>query len=108
MPKAGWELTTKVEPYSEPVKYYDQTLKEGVREIAWTGGKLPDDWYDEFVFRARLPKAESGTVIRFPIVQECEGATVRWIEVPTEGQDSHDLEEPAPEVTITPAASHHH
>ncbi|MBP0438037.1 DUF1775 domain-containing protein [Tianweitania sediminis] len=108
MPKAGWELSTKVESYSEPVRYYDQSLTEGVREIAWTGGKLPDDWYDEFVFRARLPKAEPGTVIRFPVVQDCEATTVRWIEVPAEGQDSHDLKEPAPEVTITPAAPHHH
>jgi uncharacterized protein YcnI len=108
MPKPGWELSTKVEPYSAPVKNYDQTLTAGVREISWTGGQLPDDWYDEFVFRARLLKAEPGFVLRFPVVQECGGVTVRWIEVPAEGQESYDLKEPAPEVTITPAASHHH
>ena len=108
MPKQGWKLETKVEPYDEPVKCFDQTLTEGVREISWTGGSLPDDWYDEFVFRARLPQAEPGSVIRFPVVQGCGEDVIRWIEVPAEGQDAHDLPEPAPAVTITPAASGHH
>lgn len=108
MPKQGWELETKIEPYDEPVTRLDQTLTEGVREIAWTGGSLPDAWYEEFVFRATLPDAEPGSVIRFPVVQGCGEQVIRWIEVPAEGQDAHDLPEPAPAVTITPATSHHH
>lgn len=108
MPKPGWDLETKVEPFDKPVEYFDQMLTEGVREISWTAGSLPDEWYDEFVFRARLPQAEPGSVIRFPVVQECGEQVTRWIEVPAEGQDAHDLQEPAPAVTITPAASRHH
>ena len=108
MPKQGWELETKIEPYDNPVEHFDQTLTEGVREIAWTGGSLPDDRYDEFVFRATLPDAEPGAVIRFPVVQGCGDEVIRWIEVPAEGQDAHDLPEPAPAVTITPAAANHH
>lgn len=102
MPKAGWELTTKVEPYAQPVKYYEDTLTEGVREIAWTGGKLPDAWYDEFVFRGRLPDEGAGTTIYFPVVQECEEGVHRWISIPAEGKTADDYEEPAPGVTLTP------
>jgi periplasmic copper chaperone A len=102
MPKPGWELSTKVEPYPQPVTYYEDTLTEGVREIAWTGGRLPDDWYDEFVFRGRLPEGGEGTTLYFPVVQECEQGVHRWIEIPAEGKTADDYEEPAPGVRLTP------
>jgi periplasmic copper chaperone A len=105
MPKPGWELATKVEPYPEPVRYFEQTLTEGVREIAWTGGSLPDAWYDEFVFRARLPEGEPGTVIYFPVVQECEQGVHRWIEIPEPGRSAEEYQEPAPGVTLVPMAN---
>lgn len=103
MPKPGWVLTTKLESYAEPVPYYDQMLTEGVREIAWTGGNLPDDWYDEFIFRARLPEGEPGTMIYFPVVQECEAGIHRWIEIPEAGRSADDYEEPAPGVQLIAA-----
>jgi uncharacterized protein YcnI len=102
MPKPGWDLTTKVEPYPQPVKYFEDTLTEGVREIAWTGGKLPDEWYDEFVFRARLPDEGGGSTVWFPLVQECETGVHRWIEIPAEGKTADDYREPAPGVRLTP------
>jgi periplasmic copper chaperone A len=104
MPKPGWELATTIEPYAAPVAYYEQTLTEGVREIAWTGGSLPDAWYDEFVFRARLPDGEPGTIIHFLVVQECEGGVHRWIEIPEPGRSADDYREPAPGVTLAPEA----
>lgn len=49
-------------------------------EIAWTGGRLDDAFYDEFVLMVRTP-AEPGALLRFPVVQECEGGVVaRWTE----------------------------
>ena len=102
MPKPGWQLATPVEPYPEPVRYFEATLTEGVREIAWSGGSLPDAWYDEFVFRGQLPDAEPGTMVYFPVVQECETGIHRWIEVPADGKSSDDYEEPAPGVMLTP------
>jgi periplasmic copper chaperone A len=102
MPKPGWELETKREPYAEPVAYYDDMLTEGVREIIWSGGTLPDDWYDEFVFRVRLPKGEPGSTLYFPTVQECAEGVHRWIEIPAEGRSADDYEEPAPGLTLTP------
>jgi uncharacterized protein YcnI len=100
MPKPGWTLTTTVGPYDKPYDYFGEAVTEGVKEIAWTGGSLPDDWYDEFVFRARITDVPAGTKIYFPIVQECANGAHRWIEIPAEGQSSDDLPEPAPYVTV--------
>lgn len=106
MPKAGWTLTTKEANYAKPYKYYEQTLTHGVVEIIWSGGDLPDAWYDEFVFRARLPDAEPGTVVYFPVVQECPKGVNRWIEIPEAGKSPDDYKEPAPGVTLTPKRGH--
>ncbi len=100
MPKPGWNLATKVEPYARPVKYFESTLTEGVTEIAWTGGSLPDAWYDEFVFRGRLPDAAPGTMVWFPVVQECAEGVSRWIEIPAAGKTADDYEHPAAAVEI--------
>jgi len=35
------------------------------------------------------------------VVQECDGAAERWIEVPKDGQSADDLESPAPALTVT-------
>ena len=101
MPKPGWELATKWGEYAQAYAYYGEKLTEGVKEVAWTGGNLPDEWYDEFVLRVRLPDAAPGTVIRFPVVQECVEGVHRWIEVPAEGQNPDSVAEPAPFVTLT-------
>jgi uncharacterized protein YcnI len=89
-----------VEPYPEPVRYFETTLTQGVREISWSGGRLPDEWYDEFVFRGRLPEAEAGTMVYFPVVQECETGAHRWIEIPAPGKSADDYREPAPGVRL--------
>ncbi len=109
MPKPGWQLETRVEPYSQPVEAaHGETYTEGVREIAWSGGNLPDDWYDVFSFRVQLPDVEPGTKIYFPVVQECTEGVNWWIDVPA-GEESHDNEgSPAPMVTISAGSTESH
>ncbi len=105
MPKPGWTLETVTGPYAQAYDYYGTSLTEGVTEIVWTGD-LPDDWYDEFVFRGTLNAGfEPGSTVWFPVVQECANAAERWIEIPAAGQDPHDLASPAPGVVILPAAT---
>ncbi|QQP93381.1 DUF1775 domain-containing protein (plasmid) [Skermanella sp. TT6] len=101
MPKPGWQLTTKEGQYAQAYDYYGDKLTKGVTEVSWSGGNLPDAWYDEFVFRARLPDVPAGTVIHFPIVQQCETGVHRWIEIPEPGRSADDYKEPAPGVKIT-------
>lgn len=107
MPKADWTLKTVKGAYAKSYDNHGTTLTEGVREIVWTGS-LPDDWYDEFVFRGTIDKdIAEGTVIYFPVVQECDGAAERWIEIPAEGQKADDLEGPAPAVTVKAKSGGH-
>ena len=49
MPKAGWTLETIKGKYAAEYAYHGSKMSEGVKEVAWSGGKLPDDNYDEFV-----------------------------------------------------------
>lgn len=102
MPKPGWQLAIVKGRYERAYDYYGTPLSEGVTEIAWSGGNLLDEWYDEFVFRGQLAGGAPGSVVYFPVVQECtDGAAHRWIEIPAAGKSADDYEEPAPGVTIT-------
>lgn len=103
MPKAGWQLETVKAKYDKPYKMYHSTLTEGVREVSWTG-RLPDDNYDEFVLSTYLTDdLKPGTVLYFPVVQDCEKGVHRWIEIPEPGKSAGDLAEPAPGVKLIPA-----
>lgn len=107
MPKPGWDLSVVTGDYARAYDYYGQELTSGVREVVWSGGSLPDEFYDEFVFRGRLAGFEPGTVVHFPVVQECQKGVHRWIEIPAEGQDPHELDEPAPSLTVTEGSRGH-
>lgn len=101
MPKPGWTLTTTTSKYAKSYDYYGTPLTEGVTEIAWTGGNLPDAWYDEFVFRVALTDFPVGSVVYFPVVQECtDGKVDRWIEIPAAGKSDDDYDTPAPGLKI--------
>ncbi len=109
MPKAGWTLEKTKGAYAKSYDYYGTPTSEGVKEITWKGGHLGDDEYDEFVFRGYLtPDLPQDKPLFFPVVQECpEGATERSIEIPAAGQDSDDLELPAPGIKLLPKKSDH-
>jgi uncharacterized protein YcnI len=100
MPHAGWELTTVRGPLAGPVAAeHGAPVSEGVREIMWSG-RLLDEHYDEFVFRAQMP-TQAG-MLYFPTVQECERGVHRWIEIPAAGRSADDYNEPAPGLQVTP------
>lgn len=101
MAKPGWSIETRRAAYAKPYPGPHGTLTEGVREIAWTGGNLPDDQFDEFVFNVRLTDDfQPGETVHFPVEQGCETGKYSWVEIPQSGQNAHDLKEPAPGVRI--------
>ncbi|RUW66527.1 MULTISPECIES: YcnI family protein [unclassified Mesorhizobium] len=104
MPKPGWTLQTKKGKYEKSYQLYGETLTTGVKEVDWSGGNLPDEFYDEFVFRANLTAdLPVGQMLYFPVVQECDGgAAARWIEMPAAGQEEDELENPAPGIKLLP------
>ena len=105
MPKPGWKLNITKGKYAKSYDFYGRQLSEGVKELSWSG-ELPDEYYDEFIFQAKLTKElKVGSMLFFPTVQECEKGVERWIEIPPEGADPESLEKPAPGLKLLPAAA---
>ena len=103
MPKPGWKLETVKGKYAQSYDSHGKAVAEGVQEVVWSGGELPDEFYDEFVLRAQLTAGLSvGETLYFPVVQECGDKAERWIEIPKSGEDGHSLEFPAPGIKLLP------
>jgi len=109
MPKSGWTLATVTGKYPKAYDLYHRQVTEGVTEVSWSGGKLLDDWYDEFVFQGFLAgDLDPAKPMYFPVVQECEKGVHRWIEIPVPGKSSSDYPEPAPVLKLLPGAGPRH
>jgi uncharacterized protein YcnI len=103
-PKIGWELAITKEKLEKPmVIEHGVTITEIVREVSWSGGRLPDEYFDQFAMQVKLPDAPN-TTMYFPAVQECEKGVHRWIEIPEAGKTARDYKEPAPSVRLMPVA----
>lgn len=103
-PKAGWTLSLVTDDeHTGSVEGTHGDHGPAVKEIVWSGGKLEDAYYDEFVFRAAVGK-DAPAEVYFPVVQECEAGVSRWIEIPAAGGSSDDLKFPAPSVRILPGS----
>jgi uncharacterized protein YcnI len=103
MPKAGWNVEAISGKYAGEYDYHGSKLSEGVKEVVWSGGKLLDQNYDEFVVSTFLTDGlkPNGTLY-FPVVQECEQGISRWIDIPAEGEAGHGSKSPAPGVKLMP------
>ncbi|HKS19431.1 MAG TPA: DUF1775 domain-containing protein [Bradyrhizobium sp.] len=106
MPKAGWNIEAIKGKYPEEYEYHGSKLSEGVKEVVWSGGKLADDNYDEFVVSTFLTgRLKPNTTLYFPVLQECEQGISRWIDIPAEGSSGRDhggSKSPAPGVKLMP------
>jgi uncharacterized protein YcnI len=101
MPKVGWSVETTKGKYATSYELHGATISEGVREVTWSGGKLADDNYDEFVLASFLTGSlKPNTTLYFPVVQECEQGASRWIDIPQEGKS--EGKSPAPGVKLMP------
>jgi periplasmic copper chaperone A len=102
MPKPGWNVEAIKGKYAGDYDYHGAKLSDGVREVVWSGGKLSDDNYDEFVISTYLTAAlKPNTTLYFPTVQECEQGISRWIDIPAEAS-AHESKSPAPSVKLMP------
>jgi uncharacterized protein YcnI len=103
MPKAGWTVDAVEGKYANEYDYHGNKLASGAKEVVWSGGKLLDHNYDEFVMHTFLTDTlKANTTLYFPVVQECEKGVSRWIEIPAEGANAHDSKLPAPGVKLLP------
>ena len=103
MPKAGWKLETVKGKYA---KSYDSTARRSARASRkWSGAaaSCPTNSTTSSCSAAILTAtSRPATTLYFPVVQECDGATERWIEIPANGQDEDALEFPAPGLKLMP------
>ena len=101
-PKSGWNLTITRVKLAQPVDLgHGRTVTERPGEIAWSGGSLADEHFDEFRLMMKLPD-RPGSTLYLPVVQECRDGVHRWIEIPDAGKPAADLKEPAPAIVLTP------
>lgn len=104
-PKAGWRLSIKRGTLPQPIKDFEgNTVRTGVLEVAWSGGSLPDAWYDTFELRLGMPN-KPGRTLYFPTVQRCAKGVNRWIQIPVRGQEEPEF--PAPGVTLVKSSGGH-
>lgn len=106
MPKAGWDLSTLRGRLKQPYQSHGKTITEDVNMVVWEDGSLPDDFYDEFVIRMRLP--ESAGPYYFTITQVCEEGRLDWDERPAAGQAAQNLRRPAVLLEVLPVKEPRH
>ena len=105
MPKPGWNLEMVKGKYAVDYDLHGSKISEGVKEVVWSGGKLADDNFDEFIFSSFLTAGlKPDTTLYFPVVQECEQGVSRWIDIPADDASAHghDGKAPAPGVALMP------
>ncbi len=86
MPKPGWTIAVEMRSVQRPIPTEHGLLRQAPATIAWSGGLLPDQHYEEFVMLVATPNRPGETLV-FPVIQRCEGGGQHaWVEVPAEGQ----------------------
>ena len=103
IPTSGWNVETVKGKYAAEYDYQGAMVGEGVQEVTWSGGKLPDKTRETFAVETFLTDSlKPNTTLYFPVVQECEQGVSRWIEIPAEGASPHEGKWPAPGVKLLP------
>jgi periplasmic copper chaperone A len=73
MLKPGWKIDTVTGKYSKSYQYFHGAkLSEGVSEIAWSDGKIPDAFYDDSCSRVSSPATSKPA--RRSISRSCRNA----------------------------------
>jgi uncharacterized protein YcnI len=104
MVKSGWEIETKRGPYAKSYSYFHGAkFDQGVKEVTWSAGRLPDAFYDEFVLSVFIAgDLAAGQTLYFPVIQNCEKGEHRWIEVPSADKHGKTENDPAPALRLVP------
>ena len=96
--KPGWRITLAKGKLPVPGTLFGEKVTTGVLSVTWSGGSLPDAYYDTFNLDILVPN-KVGKTIYFPTVQRCAKGVTRWIEIQQKGKP--EPEHPAPGLKIT-------
>lgn len=90
----SWTPKISTTKLAKPVKTDDGVITEGVREIAWSGGKIPPGQFLSFPISTEIP-GKAGQELTFKVLQYYDdGEVARWIGSPSS-------ENPAPSIDVT-------
>jgi periplasmic copper chaperone A len=91
----GWKNRVITQKLATPIKTDQGTITEQVREVIWSGGKIPPDHFLDFPISTTIPDNAAGKSLAFKAIQTYDnGKVVRWIGPPSADQ-------PAPTVNVT-------
>lgn len=83
---------------------HGEEVSERVSEVVYTASTpLPANQRDAIELSVQLPEDPPEDPLYFPAVQTCEDGESAWVQIPSEGQDLHDLELPAPALDLSAA-----
>lgn len=95
-PVPGWTARVVTKKLATPVTTDEGTVSEEVSEVIWSGGKIPPEHIQNFIFTTAVPDNDTGKTLEFKTIQTYDnGKVVHWI-----GPASAD--EPSPTVNVTP------
>jgi uncharacterized protein YcnI len=101
----GWKIRTKEGKLANPVTAHGEQITEGVREVTWYGGSLPEHRLQEFGASVQTAGGKAGEKAYFKVLQKCEEGETAWAEIPVEGEE--EPEAPAAEVVFAAAQGGH-
>jgi periplasmic copper chaperone A len=90
----GWKTEVVHYKLKKPIQTDDGPVTEGVKEVIFSGGKLPPGQFVDFPLSLQIP-GKAGEELTFKAVQTYEDEVVRWIGAP-------ETEHPAPRVLVLP------
>lgn len=99
MPKAGWNLEIQTTPLAQPYQSHGKRIEAAPSSVRWSGGNLPDAFYDEFVLVGRLP--EQAGKLYWKVSQICDQGRIDWAEIPEPGKRPADYTAPAAVLDVT-------
>jgi uncharacterized protein YcnI len=105
LPVPGWTAKVDTRNRATPITTDDGTVSQVVSDVTWTataGGTAPGQ-YEDFVVAAGRGPGRPGSAIFKSLQVYSSGEVVRWIQV-TSSQDPNP-DNPAPTLTVTPAAT---
>lgn len=105
-PVPGWTASTTTVTFDPPLATGRFDLTEAISSVTWAAddgsGVKPGEFQEFSISVGPVPDVAALT---FPATQTySDGSVVHWDEVAADGQDRHDLDHPAPLLTIAAAA----
>ena len=106
--KPGWRVEIERRRLEQPYQSHGRAVTEDVSQLRFSGGTLPEGFYDEFIVVGTLPE-QPGTLY-WKVSQVCETGRIDWDQVPVSDQSPQALKSPAAVLEVVPAehAGHLH